>query len=47
MRMTMMVEIEFEDKNGSQVHNWDPTRCKMQEENGKNVFEALETSRRP
>jgi hypothetical protein len=43
----MRVEIEFEDKNGSRVHNWDPTRCKMQEGSGKNVFEALETSRRP
>jgi hypothetical protein len=43
----MRLEIKFEDKNGSRVHNWDPTRSKMQEESGKNVFEALETSKSP
>jgi hypothetical protein len=43
----MRLEIGFEGKNGSQVHNWDPVRSKMQEESGKNVFEPLEPSRSP
>jgi hypothetical protein len=41
----MRLKIEFEGKNGSQVYNWDPTRSKMQEGSGKNVFEVLEPSR--
>jgi hypothetical protein len=41
----MRLEIEFEGKNGSQVHNWDPSRSKMQERSDKNVFEDLEPSR--
>jgi hypothetical protein len=43
----MGLDIGFEGKNGSQVHNWDPTRAKMQKRNDKNVFEALEPSRSP
>jgi hypothetical protein len=43
----MRLEIGFEGKNGSRVHNCDPTRFKMQEGSGKNVFEALEPSRSP
>jgi hypothetical protein len=43
----MRLEIRFEGKNGSRVHNWDPGRSKMQEMSGKNVFEALEPSRSP
>jgi hypothetical protein len=43
----MRLEIGFEGKNGSRVHNWDPARFKMQEGSGKNVFEALEPSRSP
>jgi hypothetical protein len=41
----MRLEIGFESKNGSRVHNWDPKRDKIQEERAKNVFEALELSR--
>jgi hypothetical protein len=41
----MRLEIEFEGKNRSRVHNWDPVRSKMQEGSGKNVFDALEPSR--
>jgi hypothetical protein len=41
----MRLEIGFEDKNRSQVHNWDQTRAKMQEESGKNMFQTLEPSR--
>jgi hypothetical protein len=37
----MRLEIEFEGKNGSRVHNWDPARAKMHERSGNNVFEAL------
>jgi hypothetical protein len=43
--MTIKLEIGFEGKNMSQVHNWDPARSKMQEGSDKNVFEALEHSR--
>jgi hypothetical protein len=43
----MKLEIEFERKNRSWVHNWDPTRSKMQEGSDKNVFESLEPSRSP
>jgi hypothetical protein len=43
----MRLEIGFEGKNGSRVHNWDPTRAKMQKENDKNVFKVLELSRSP
>jgi hypothetical protein len=43
----MRLEIRFEGKNGSQVHNWDPSRAEMQEKSGKNVFEALEPSKSP
>jgi hypothetical protein len=43
----MRLEIRFEGKNGSQVHNWDPVRSKIQEGSDKNVFEALEPSRSP
>jgi hypothetical protein len=43
----MRIEIRFEGKNGSRVHNWDPARSKMQEGSGKNVFEALEPSKNP
>jgi hypothetical protein len=43
----MRFEIGFEGKNGSRVHNWDPTRSKMQEVSGKNVFESLQHSRSP
>jgi hypothetical protein len=43
----MRLEIGFEGKNGSRVHNCDPARFKMQEGSGKNVFEALEPSRSP
>jgi hypothetical protein len=39
--MTIRLEIEFEDKNGSRVHNWDPTRSKIQEGSGKN-YRVLE-----
>jgi hypothetical protein len=38
----MGIEIGFEGKNGFRVHNWDPTREKMQEWSVKNVFEPLE-----
>jgi hypothetical protein len=41
----MRLEIEFEGKNGSRVHNWDPAKAKMLEESDKNMFEALEPSR--
>jgi hypothetical protein len=41
----MRLEIGFEGKNGSRVHNWDSTSSKMQEESDKNVFEALQPSR--
>jgi hypothetical protein len=41
----MRLEIEFESKNGSRVHNWDPARTKMQDVSDNNVFEALEPSR--
>jgi hypothetical protein len=34
----MGLEIEFEGKNGTRVHNWDLT-------SGNNVFEALEPSK--
>jgi hypothetical protein len=40
----MRLEIGFEGKNGSQVHNCDPARSKMQEGSDKNVFEDLEPS---
>jgi hypothetical protein len=43
----MRLEIGFEGKNESWVHNWDPARSKMQEGSGKNVFEALQPSRSP
>jgi hypothetical protein len=43
----MRFEIRFEGENGSRVHNWDPTRSKMQEGSDNNVFEALEPSRSP
>jgi hypothetical protein len=43
----MWLEIGFEGKNGSRVHNWDPVSSKMQEKSGKNVFEALQRSRSP
>jgi hypothetical protein len=43
----MRLEIGFEGKNRSQLHNWDPTRSKMQEWSGKNVFEALQPSKSP
>jgi hypothetical protein len=43
----MMLEIGFEGKNGSRLHNWDSTRAKMQEGSGNNVFEVLEPSRSP
>jgi hypothetical protein len=43
----MRLEIGFEGKNGSRVHNWDPVRTKMQKESDKKVFEALEPSRSP
>jgi hypothetical protein len=33
----MRLEIEFEGKNGTRVHNWDLT-------SGNNVFETLESS---
>jgi hypothetical protein len=42
----MRIKIGFEGKNGSRVHNWDPARFKIQEGNGKNVFEPLQPSRR-
>jgi hypothetical protein len=41
----MRLEIRFEGKNRSRVHNWDPAKSKMQEVSDKNVFEALEPSR--
>jgi hypothetical protein len=41
-RTTMELKIEFEGKMGSLVHNWDPTRAKMQEGSDKNMFEALD-----
>jgi hypothetical protein len=41
----MGLEIRFEGKNGSRVHNWNLTRAKMQEESDKNMFEALEPSK--
>jgi hypothetical protein len=41
----MRLDIGFEDINRSRVHNWDPTRSKMQEGSVKNVFEALEPSK--
>jgi hypothetical protein len=47
MIMTMGLEIEFEDKNRSRVYNWDSERAKIQEGSDKNVFKALESSRRP
>jgi hypothetical protein len=41
------LEIRFEGKNGSQVHNWDPTMSKMQKWSDKNVFEDLKLSKSP
>jgi hypothetical protein len=41
----MRLEIGFEGKNGSRVHNCDPARFKMHERSGKNVFEPLQPSR--
>jgi hypothetical protein len=43
----MRLDIGSEGKNGSWVHNWDPTRSKIQEVSDKNVFEALQPSRSP
>jgi hypothetical protein len=43
----MRLEIGFEGKNGSRVHNCDSARSKMQEGSDNNVFEALEPSRSP
>ena len=43
----MRLEIGFEGKNGSRVHNCDPARSKMQEGSDKNVFEPLQPSRSP
>jgi hypothetical protein len=41
----MRLDIGFEGKNGSRVHNWDSARSKMQEQSDKNVFEALQPSK--
>jgi hypothetical protein len=41
----MRLEIEFEGKNGSRMHNWDPARSKMHEWSDKNVFKTLELFR--
>jgi hypothetical protein len=41
----MELEIMFDGKNMSRVHNWDLVRAKMQERSDKNVFEALKLSR--
>jgi hypothetical protein len=43
----MRLEIGFDGKNGSRVHNWDPARSKIQEGSDKNVFESLQSSRSP
>jgi hypothetical protein len=43
----MWLEIGFEGKNGSRVHNYDPARSKMQEGSDKNMFEPLQPSRSP
>jgi hypothetical protein len=43
----MRLEIGFECKNVSPMHNWDPARSKIQEESDENVFEALQLSRSP
>jgi hypothetical protein len=43
----MRLEIGFEGKNGSRMHNWDLARSKMQEGSDKNVFESLEPSKSP